>query len=97
MLKQFKSLIKNASPMSGINIYSEELSQTDINQNKHRNFIGGKWEEIGRLQYDFLREQGLQPQDKLLDIGCGCLRGGIHFIDYLESDVATMAWMLMLL
>ena len=72
--------------MSGINSYGEELSESDIKQNKHRNFIGGKWEEIGQLQYDFLLKQGLQPQHKLLDIGCGCLRGGIHFITYLEED-----------
>ena len=56
--------------MAGINSYGEELSESDIEQNRHRNFIGGKWEEIGQLQYDFLLKQGLQPQQKLLDIGC---------------------------
>ena len=86
MLEQFKSLIKKTNAMSGISLYAEELSPIDILQNKHRGFIGGKWEEIGRLQYDFMLERGLQPQHKLLDIGCGCLRGGIHFIDYLESS-----------
>ncbi|MEL6494876.1 MAG: class I SAM-dependent methyltransferase [Cyanobacteria bacterium J06623_7] len=85
MLQQFKSLIKKTNAMSGISLYANELSPIDILQNKHRGFIGGKWEEIGQLQYDFMRSQGLQPQHKLLDIGCGCLRGGIHFIDYLES------------
>lgn len=50
----------------------------------HREYVGGKWEEIGRLQFDFLVEQGLKPGHCLLDIACGCLRGGIHFIQYLE-------------
>ncbi len=72
--------------MSGINSYGEELSEFDISQNKHRHFIGGKWSEIGQLQYDFLLQQGLQPHHQLLDIGCGCLRGGLHFINYLEVN-----------
>jgi cyclopropane fatty-acyl-phospholipid synthase-like methyltransferase len=42
------------------------------------------WNEIGKLQFDFLRTHGLLRQHKLLDIGCGALRGGIHFINYLD-------------
>ncbi len=72
--------------MSGINSYGEELSDSDILNNKHRDFIGGKWSEIGQLQFNFLLARGLQPQHKLLDIGCGCLRGGIHFIQYLQAN-----------
>lgn len=33
---------------------------------------------------DFLREVGLKPHHKLLDFGCGTLRGGLPLIDYLE-------------
>lgn len=51
----------------------------------HRNYIGGMWEEIGRLQFDFLVQQGLKPWHCLLDVGCGSFRGGVHFIDYLEA------------
>ncbi len=43
------------------------------------------WEEIGKLQFDFLVERGLQPGHYLLDIGCGSLRGGVHFIRYLDK------------
>jgi glycosyl transferase family 4 len=42
------------------------------------------FEEEGRLQLATLLQLGLRPQSKLLDIGCGCLRGGywlIHFLD----------------
>lgn len=46
--------------------------------------IGGRWEEVGRLQLDFLRERGLRPQQFLLDVGCGSLRGGVRFVPYLE-------------
>lgn len=47
--------------------------------------IGGLWDEMGARQFDFLVSQGLLPEHKLLDIGCGSLRGGIRFIDYLEQ------------
>ena len=50
----------------------------------HRDAVGGLWDEIGRLQIDFLRGQGLRPGDALLDVGCGSLRGGVHFVAFLE-------------
>jgi len=45
---------------------------------------GEKWERMGRLQFDFLRSQGMMPSHYLLDVGCGTLRGGRHAIAYLE-------------
>lgn len=42
------------------------------------------WDEIGRLQFDYLVSQGLEPNHYLLDVGCGSLRGGVHFVRYLE-------------
>jgi SAM-dependent methyltransferase len=54
----------------------------------HRRAVGGagdRWEEIGRLQFEFLLGEGLEPQHHLLDMGCGSLRGGVHFIRYLEA------------
>ena len=50
----------------------------------HRDAVGGMWDEIGRLQFNFMVEMGLEPHHRLLDIGCGSLRGGVHFIEYLE-------------
>ncbi|MGH7055210.1 MAG: hypothetical protein ACREFK_05155 [Stellaceae bacterium] len=46
--------------------------------------IGGFWEEIGKFQFAVMTAHGLMPRHSLLDIGCGCLRGGVHFIRYLE-------------
>ena len=51
----------------------------------HRKAVGGMWEELGRLQLDFLVGQGLRPDHYFLDVGCGSLRGGVHFIRYLEA------------
>jgi hypothetical protein len=55
-----------------------------IHDRGHRESVGGLWDEIGRLQFDFLLRQGLRPHDVLLDVGCGSLRGGVHLIRYLE-------------
>ncbi len=51
---------------------------------KHREKVGGLWDLIGKLQFDFLVNEGLKPENYLLDVGCGSLRGGVHFIKYLN-------------
>jgi ubiquinone/menaquinone biosynthesis C-methylase UbiE len=71
--------------MSETNRYYRQLTQEQINAGKHRGMVGGMWEEIGRLQFEFLRARGLKQNHRLLDIGCGSLRGGIHAIKYLEA------------
>jgi SAM-dependent methyltransferase len=71
--------------MTEINQYYQQLTQEQINAGTHRDMVGGMWEEIGRLQFEFLRARGLKPRHRLLDIGCGSLRGGIHAIKYLEA------------
>jgi SAM-dependent methyltransferase len=56
-----------------------------VDPNWHRGAVGGLWDELGKLQLDFLVSQGLRPEHYLLDVGCGSLRGGVHFIRYLET------------
>ncbi len=53
----------------------------------HRRTIGNvsRWELVGDLQFEYLKERGLEPEHYLLDVGCGPLRGGIRFIQYLET------------
>lgn len=70
--------------MINVNAYDRQLTAEEIAQNVHRDFVGGAWDEIGLLQLDFLKKQGLQPTHTLLDVGCGALRGGLHFISYLD-------------
>jgi SAM-dependent methyltransferase len=55
----------------------------------HQAAVGGLWEEIGRLQLDYLAANGLQPHHSLLDIGCGTPRACRHFIPYLEAGRYT--------
>ncbi len=51
---------------------------------QHRRYVGGLWEELGKLQVDFLAEQGLRPHHQFIDVGCGSLRAGRLLVDYLE-------------
>jgi SAM-dependent methyltransferase len=51
-------------------------------------FLGGgkpdQFEQYGRLQLMVLLREGLRPQSKVLDIGCGALRGGYWLIHFLN-------------
>jgi hypothetical protein len=51
--------------------------------------IGTYDSEIGDGQHEFLVEEGLSTENTMLDIGCGALRGGKRFIDYLEPGRYT--------
>jgi SAM-dependent methyltransferase len=64
--------------------YARPLSDEEIAAGHHRRWVGGKWEVMGPMQRDFLVAQGLTPGHRLLDVGCGALRAGIHFVEYLE-------------
>lgn len=75
-----------AASMRGVNGYWRALDAEDIRRGEHRTMVGAMWDDIGRLQFEFLRAQGLEPQHRLLDVGCGALRGGVHFVRYLEPD-----------
>lgn len=71
--------------MSELNSYYEspEAVASAIAQGRHREFIGGSWDELGPLQLSFLKSQGLLPQHRLIDIGCGVFRAGVRIIPYL--------------
>jgi SAM-dependent methyltransferase len=72
-------------PARVVDPYRYQLSQAEIDREMHREAVGGQWERIGRWQFDLLVELGLRPENRFLDVGCGALRGGVHFIRYLEK------------
>jgi SAM-dependent methyltransferase len=65
--------------------YEQQLTESELRAKKHRDFVGGIWDELGQLQFEFIRQEGLRPEHRFLDVGCGALRGGIHFIRYLHA------------
>ena len=71
--------------LTKINEYDRELGPLSRKLKLHRLMVGGSWDEIGSLQFDFMVSQGLSPASTLLDVGCGALRGGVHFVRYLDD------------
>lgn len=68
-----------------INDYGKRLDAADIGRREHRSFVGGLWDELGEWQLQMMCGLGGLTRDMtLLDMGCGCLRGGVRFIDYLH-------------
>lgn len=62
-----------------------------LDPNSHRVYVGAdagggdEFLEACRFQLDFMIAHGLQRDSVLLDLGCGCLRAGVHFINYLDA------------
>jgi SAM-dependent methyltransferase len=68
--------------------YYREVMRYDTARNP-RGAVGTpteeRWNALGRMQFDYLLGHGLAPGDHLLEIGCGNLRAGRHFIAHLEA------------
>lgn len=64
------------------------LTPSEIRDGSYKQYLGGgrdAWELRGAFQLFFLKQMGLQPFHKFLDVGCGPLRGGAHLIGYLDQ------------
>lgn len=64
--------------------YDKPAIELQVKAGRHRDVIGGLWEEIGQLQLDFLRSRGLRSNHRIVDIGCGSLRAGVKLVAYLD-------------
>lgn len=67
------------SPYLTEGFYADALAR-----GRHRDIIGGRWDETGLIQMRLLIAEGLQPRHRLLDIGCGPLRTGCRLVSYLN-------------
>ncbi|MGI9602109.1 MAG: class I SAM-dependent methyltransferase [Acidimicrobiales bacterium] len=65
--------------------YTRRFDQSELDRGAHRQFVGGSWQRLGGHQFRFLRDRGLRRSHRLLDIGCGSLRGGVRFVRYLDE------------
>ncbi len=73
------ALSRPISPYHAPGFYAEALAK-----GRHRDIVGGRWEETGTIQMALLRDHGLLPCHHLLDIGAGALRLGCKAVPYLE-------------
>ena len=67
-------------------------AEADVPHSKHRHHMVGPidlWEHKRIFQIQFLRLMGLDPSHRLLDLGCGTLRGGIPLIAHLHEGHYT--------
>ena len=68
--------------------YYRAVMRSDAARSHHA-AVGSKtmdsWLKIGQMQFDYLLGHGLKPDQRMLEIGCGNLRAGRLFIDYLDS------------
>jgi hypothetical protein len=72
-------MTRPASPYLAPGFYDKALAQ-----GRHRDIVGGRWDETGRLQMQILQDHGLQPHHCLADIGAGSLRLGCKAVPYLD-------------
>lgn len=68
------------SPYTAPDFYADALSK-----GRHRDIVGGRWDETGRAQMQILRDAGLMPHHHLLDIGAGSLRLGCKAVPFLDA------------
>ncbi len=69
-----------------------QLDDAQIASGRYKDFLGGKaagWDARGAFQPALLQHLGLRRDDALLDIGCGPIRGGVHFIRFLDAGRYT--------
>jgi len=62
-----------------------DLTDAELDLGWHRVAIGGKWREGGEWQLEFLRAQGLQPSDFVLDVGCGSMAGARVMLPFMDQ------------
>ena len=86
---QRRTLAGRPQDADGVEVDTQAPSQAparpeDLDLAWHRQAAGAMWEQLGTLQFEFLRAQGLRPHHTLLDLPCGSLRAGVRFIPYLD-------------
>lgn len=82
MKSRLTGIVRKIVPLA----FHDPEGDEGIKKRGHRGYVGGLWNEIGQLQFDFLLHKGLKSDHFLLDIACGSLRLGVKAIPYLEPS-----------
>lgn len=78
------SILKRTVRKSFPNLFLRPEGEEGVRRAGHRLYIGGAWDEIGELQFGYLKSRGMKQDHVLLDIACGSLRLGVKAIPYLD-------------
>lgn len=70
--------------MAAVTPYDDAFYARELALGRHREIVGGRWEETGEAQMAALLDAGLRPDHVLLDIGAGSLRLGCKAVPYLD-------------
>lgn len=70
---------------SFIEFYAAEMGHR-VKRKGHKKAVGGDWDLMGTFQLDMCKNLGLKPDSTLLDFGCGALRGGVKYINFIGID-----------
>ncbi len=79
---------EETTTMEGGFYESVTLTDEQIETEAYKQYLGGgaeHWNRRGEFQLHFLQAMGLQRASKLLDVGCGPLRAGVHLIEFLDD------------
>ena len=79
---------RNARKINGGKYSKIQLDDETIERGAYKKYLGGgaeKWEPRGLFQLSLLRTAGMLPSSRLLDVGCGPIRAGVHFISFLNA------------
>lgn len=83
-IEKFRELYEQDDFLTAYSKHTDLRVETDPHQ-----AIGGEWETHGILQRDFLIAQGLMPEHRLLDLGCGTGRLARTIVPYLNEGNYT--------
>jgi hypothetical protein len=86
-------LFRRENPGVSFGQYATELQLKSIQTGKPHPTLGTNlkskpdWRQAGKATFDSLvRRYAIRPDHAVADYGCGSLRVGAHFIEYLEPD-----------
>ncbi len=65
-----------------IDFQAQKIDKAEVT--RHERPIETNYIEQGKQQFEYLKAHGLQPRHRLLDYGCGFMRAGLFFIQYLN-------------
>ena len=91
MLRTLSARLRSARPGSVSRFFSqarrESAGRREATARQRHALVGPAdlWAMKREFQIRFLRSRGLEPGHRLLDIGCGTLRGGVPLIDLLNA------------